>query len=327
MNIIEYYQHLSSENSAANLIVQLMSSNINVRNLAINSFSSFVSKKISDLEFKKYLPLKIQSLLKYDLLLDEAGIPITPDEALIIIEDFIYLEILLEEIKQKNGRRLQFLASFKNTSLEFFCFSIDILFCKLKGIEIADLLSFTGSLNKYEFNFLINQKEQDRIELFKMIIYRKRKCIFLDEEFVGFDNYSKINNIDEMLNLVYDEVEWLSGYFFKKEGIYFEKYKNLKVIHEFPTQKSKNKTQNQFSNENVIVKSDDLTNCLEILELSSMPKDLKELKKAFFKLAQKTHPDKFEHLSKGKQTEILILDKFRRVQSAYEYVESRLKNN
>ena len=53
--------------------------------------------------------------------------------------------------------------------------------------------------------------------------------------------------------------------------------------------------------------------------------DIKELKKAFYRLAQKIHPDKFEHLAKGKQTEILIVDNFRRVQSAYEFIEAKLK--
>jgi curved DNA-binding protein CbpA len=39
----------------------------------------------------------------------------------------------------------------------------------------------------------------------------------------------------------------------------------------------------------------------------------------------KTHPDKFEHVDKGTQTEVAILDKFREIQSAYEIVELELE--
>ncbi len=121
MNFIENYLHLANENVAAQAISSLFGTNLNEKNKAINNFSSLVSKKLSDLEIKKHLNNKLPIFVKYDLFYDEAGIVISPEDAILVIEDLLYLEILTDEIKLKNGRRLQFLASFKNTSIEF-CF-------------------------------------------------------------------------------------------------------------------------------------------------------------------------------------------------------------
>ncbi len=204
-------------------------------------------------------------------------------------------------------------------------FSIDFLFCKLNGYENSELLSYALSLKKYELNYLLNLNEVERINLFKKLIYRKRKCLFLDEEFIGFDHFNKINSIDDMLNLIFDEVTWLSGFFLSKSGLYFEKYKHVKVRNNFPQLKESFKNLDSKESVNKLLHVDEIATCLSILELTSMPKNIKELKKAFYRLAQKTHPDKFEHLAKGKQTEILIVDNFRRVQSAYEFIELKLK--
>jgi len=325
MNFIENYLLLADENVAAQTLSDLFGTKLNEKNKAINNFSNLVSKKISDLEIKKHLNNKLPLLVKYDLFYDEAGIVVSPEDAIFIIEDLLYLEILFEEIKLKNGRRLQFLASFKNTSVEFLLFAINFLFCKLNGYEISELLSYSLSLKKFELNYLINLNESERFLLYKKLIYRKRKCIFLDEEFIGFDHFNKINSIDDMLNLVFDEVSWLSGFFINKNGLYFEKYKNVEICSSFPKLKEtiKNLTTKESVKKTQTI--DEVTSCLSILELTSMPKNIKELKKAFYRLAQKTHPDKFEHLAKGKQTEILIVDNFRRVQSAYEFIEAKLK--
>ena len=325
MNFIENYLLLADENVAAQTLSDLFGTKLNEKNKAINNFSNLVSKKISDLEIKKHLNNKLPLLVKYDLFYDEAGIVVSPEDAIFIIEDLLYLEILFEEIKLKNGRRLQFLASFKNTSVEFLLFAINFLFCKLNGYEISELLSYSLSLKKFELNYLINLNESERFLLYKKLIYRKRKCIFLDEEFIGFDHFNKINSIDDMLNLVFDEVSWLSGFFINKNGLYFEKYKNVEICSSFPKLKEtiKNLTTKESVKKTQTI--DEVTSCLSILELTSMPKNIKELKKAFHRLAQKTHPDKFEHLAKGKQTEILIVDNFRRVQSAYEFIEAKLK--
>lgn len=325
MNFIENYLLLADENVAAQTLSYLFGTKLNEKNKAINNFSNLVSKKISDLEIKKHLNNKLPLLVKYDLFYDEARIVVSPEDAIFIIEDLLYLEILFEEIKLKNGRRLQFLASFKNTSVEFLLFAINFLFCKLNGYEISELLSYSLSLKKFELNYLINLNESERFLLYKKLIYRKRKCIFLDEEFIGFDHFNKINSIDDMLNLVFDEVSWLSGFFINKNGLYFDKYKNVEITSSFP--KLKEAIKNLTTKESVkkIQTIDEVSSCLSILELTSMPKNIKELKKAFYRLAQKTHPDKFEHLAKGKQTEILIVDNFRRVQSAYEFIEAKLK--
>lgn len=325
MNFVENYLLLADENVAAQTLSYLFGTKLNEKNKAINNFSNLVSKKISDLEIKKHLNNKLPLLVKYDLFYDEAGIVVSPEDAILIIEDLLYLEILFEEIKLKNGRRLQFLASFKNTSVEFLLFAINFLFCKLNGYEISELLSYSLSLKKFELNYLISESESERFLLYKKLIYRKRKCIFLDEEFIGFDHFNKINSIDDMLNLVFDEVSWLSGFFINKNGLYFDKYKNVEITSIFP--KLKEAIKNLTTKESVkkIQTIDEVTSCLSILELTSMPKNIKELKKAFYRLAQKTHPDKFEHLAKGKQTEILIVDNFRRVQSAYEFIEAKLK--
>lgn len=325
MNFIENYLLLADENVAAQTLSYLFGTKLNEKNKAINNFSNLVSKKISDLEIKKHLNNKLPLLVKYDLFYDEARIVVSPEDAIFIIEDLLYLEILFEEIKLKNGRRLQFLASFKNTSVEFLLFAINFLFCKLNGYEISELLSYSLSLKKFELNYLINLNESERFLLYKKLIYRKRKCIFLDEEFIGFDHFNKINSIDDMLNLVFDEVSWLSGFFINKNGLYFDKYKNVEITSSFPKLKEaiKNLTTKESVKKTQTI--DEVTSCLSILELTSMPKNIKELKKAFYRLAQKTHPDKFEHLAKGKQTEILIVDNFRRVQSAYEFIEAKLK--
>lgn len=324
MNFLEIYNQLANENIAAQALSSLFGQSLSEKNKAINSFSNLVSKKLSDLEFKRHLNNKLSLFLKYDLFYDEAGIVVAPEDAILIIEDFLYLDILFEEIKIKNGRRLQFLASFKNISNEFLVFSINFLFCKLSGIETSELLSYSLSLNKYDLSYLLNLSESERIQLYKKLIYRKRKCIFLDEEFIGFDNFNKINSIDDIINLVFDEVIWLSGFFFNQSGLYYEKYKHIKAQSNFPHIKEvfKNLTIKTIESKRQTI--DEITSCLSILELTSMPKNIKELKKAFYRLAQKTHPDKFEHLKKGKQTEILIVDNFRRVQSAYEFIESKL---
>ena len=223
MNFLETYHHLANENVAAQALSNLFGTNLNEKNKAINYFSTLVSKKLSDLEIKKHLNNKLPIF-----------IVVSPEDAILIIEDLLYLEILIEEIKHKNGRRLQFLASFKNTSIEFLLFAIDFLFCKLKGFETSELLAYALSLKKFELNYLLKLSESERIQIYKKLIYRKRKCIFLDEEFIGFDQINKINSIDDMLNLMFDEVTWLSGFFLNKSDLYFEKYKNVEIINSFP---------------------------------------------------------------------------------------------
>lgn len=324
MNFLEIYNNLANDSVQAQTLSHLFGQSLSDKNKAINSFSNLVSKKLSDLEIKKYLTYKLPLFLKYDLFYDEAGIVVPPEDAILIIENLLYLDILIEEIKLKNGRRLQFLARFKDTSIDFLIFSINFLFCKLHGHETSELLAYSLSLKQYDLSYITHLNENERMQLYKKLIYRKRKCIFLDEEFLGFDNFKKINNIDEMLEQVFDEIKWLSGFFFTQSGLYYEKYNNLKAKSNFPHLEEPSKNLITKNNENKQQSFNDVSSCLAILELTSIPTNIKELKKAFYRLAQKTHPDKFEHLKKGKQTEILIVDNFRRVQSAYEFIESKL---
>ncbi len=187
-----------------------------------------------------------------------------------------------------------------------------------------EFLALAKGLNNYSFKLNNNCQHEELIRAFVSLTRPKKVGIVQDGKFLGFTNYNRINDTEAILQNIFDEINLLAQYFEKKEGYYFDIYGNIPgilkiqesqiIISTPPTQKAPKKKELTELEKNLI-----------LLKLKELPVSRKELKKIFFGLAVSTHPDKFEHVDKGTRTEIAIIDKFRDIHNAYEYIEKELE--
>lgn len=318
-----YYMSLQVEESERDLLCLLLDKNLTQFNLGIKEFSKMASGNIGERELSRYLKELLPLLLSSNAFIMEGNTYLSPNEALEMIDCLLLLENLYEDFLRKSGRRSFFIANFKAVKPEWCFIAFEFLLAKEQGIAPGDLLGLSIGLKQDDLGIISKWARPEIVKVFISLTRKKPIGYFQDGSFIGFKSYKKINSVEDLLQLMFEEIDLLTAYFQKREGVYFELYGNIAGIRELPPQK--NPTPPKSSIAKIKSELTPLQKSLIILNLKEMPVSQKELKKIFFRLAAATHPDKFEHVDKGTRTELAIVDKFREVYSAYEILEKELE--
>lgn len=324
MDLQNYYQNLSFEENERDVLCLLLDKNITQFNSGAKLFSKLISAHVGERDFTRLFRDLLPELISANAFVTDSNDYLSPKEALEMIESIIYLEILFDEFIKKSGRRGFFIANYKAVNPEWCYFAYEFLLSKAKGFKTNDLLALSIGLKQYDLKIISGWSRPERVKVFVSLSRKKPIGIFQDGSFIGFKNYKKINDVEDILQIMFEEINLLTDYFAKKAGNYFELYGSIPGIKTLPPPPIPTSAKSIPKVERVITP---LEKNLKILNLKELPASQKELKKIFFKLAVSTHPDKFEHVEKGTRTEIAIIDKFREIHSAYEFIEKELEKS
>jgi hypothetical protein len=321
MDLLSHFQSHASDDEEGKILCLLLEGQLSF-NKGLDLFSKKVASHIGERDLKRLLKDSFKYLIAADAFRIEEQF-LNSKNAFEIIESVVYLEILHEEYLRKSGRRGFFIANFKAINVEWVYLAYQVLVLKTNGVNTADLLSLFIGNGSFDLNIISKWTKEDLIKSYVKLSRKLPVGYFQDGSFIGFKNYKKINDIEDILQLLFDEISLLHDYVVKRQGNYFEEYGLLAGIKELPKPKEqKEKPKAEKAKENQI---SPVVKNLAILGLKEMPANAKELKKVFFKLAAATHPDKFAHAEKGTRTEIAIVDKFREIYNAYEFIENELE--
>lgn len=243
---------------------------------------------------------------------------LSPQEAIEMVDSVLYLEILHEEMIKQSGRRSFFISSFKSVSLTWVFLAIELILYKGQEKSPKDLLAMAIGLKSYNLQVASKWSLTERVKSYVFLTRPHRIGAFEDGAFIGYTNNRKINSIEEIQQMIFEEITKLVNYFEKNCGEYFESYGRLAGIKTLPVYPKQAEPPRK---ERVI---GPLEKNLAVLKLKEVPASKSELKKIFFRLAVATHPDKFAHQNNGTRTEIAIVDKFREIHNAYEFIEMEL---
>jgi hypothetical protein len=322
MDLLSHYETLTYEENERDILCLLLSKNVQLINQGCKQFSKIISNHVGERDLTRLIRDLIPQLISSNAFSIDKNIYLGPKEALEMIDSVLYLEILFEEFLIKSGRRGFFISHYKAVSHEWCYFAYEFIICKTSGIAIKDLLALSIGLKQYDLNLISKWSKAEKMSTFVALTRKKPIGIFQDGSFKGFKSPKKTNDVEDILQIIFEEINFLSEYFFKQSGIYFELYGNVPGINILPPRPI---PQTKKEASKVIVALSPLEKCLKTLELKQMPNSKSELKKIFFQLAKTSHPDKFEHIDKGTQTEIAIVDKFREIYAAYEFIEKELE--
>jgi hypothetical protein len=314
-----YYQSLLIEEAERDIVCLLLNKNSFQVSVGLKKFSKIISSHVSERDLirlsRDILPLLIMS----NAFVFDNNEYLTPKEALEMIASVLYSEILYEEFIRKSGRNSFFIASFKSVKPDWCYFAYEFLLCKSHGESPKDLLALSIGLQQYDLNVIAQWTREERVEASTQLTRKRQVGVFQDGSYIGFANYKKINDVEDILQMMFEEINLLTRYFYKAEGMYFELYGNIPGIKALPAKLSLPPSPKIERRVTLLEKN------LSILKLQELPSSKKELKASFFRLAVKTHPDKFEHIDKGTRTEIAIIDTFREIHSAFEFIEKELE--
>lgn len=322
MDLLTFYQAHSSEDENAEILCLLIDGTPASFNRGLELFSKKIAAHIGERDLKRLLKSTFKYLITTDAFVIE-GDYLNPRDAIEVIESVTYLEILHEEYVRKSGRRGFFAANFKDVSVEWVYLAYQFQVLKASGVEARELLSLYLGLGTFDLGILTSWSHEELIRAFVELSRKKQIGYFQDGSFIGFKNYKKINDVEDVLQNLFEEISSIHDYVFKREGAYFEIFGLLSGIKELS--KAKEKKTKPLPNKSVEKIISPLEKNLTILGLKEMPDSAKVLKKVFFSLAAATHPDKFAHAEKGTRTEIAIVDKFREIYNAYEFIEKELE--
>lgn len=319
--IENYYSTLDIDKNEREIICLLLSKSPNQFKQGLTDFSKMTSNHVGAKDLIRLLIDIFPIVNKLNSFQMDNGLYLTPKDVLALLDSIVFLEILFEEFKQKSGRRSFFISSFKSVKPDWVFFAYEMVLCKALSLQARELLALSIGLNAFDLQIISKWSKEERIKAFIQIAKKEQIGIFQDGTFIGFQSCRKINDVEDVLKIIFDEINMLTDYFSKNRGVYFEQFPNLKGItalpkKEIPKPPPLPKVEKELT---PVEKS------LRILKIKELPSSQKELKKVFYQLAMKTHPDKFEHVDKGTKTEIAILDKFREIQSAYEIIELEIE--
>jgi hypothetical protein len=319
MDLLNYYQSLVTNESERDIICKLLDSNPAQFKLGQESFIKIISKHVGDKDLIRLLKDLLPTIISSNGFLFDNGEVLSPKEALEMLDSVLYLEILNEEFLKKSGRRGFFISTYKAVNTDWVYLAYEFLLAKSQDIKANNLLALSIGLKKYDLNIISQWNKTDRIKAIINLTRKKQIGVFEDGSFIGFTNYKRINDVEDMLQIIFTEINLLTGYFLKKEGFYFEVFGNIQGILALPTKEIPKIQSLPKKAMSQIEKS------LLLLKLDKLPSTKQELKKAFGRLAMETHPDKFASQDKGTRTEIAIVEKFRELYSAYEILEKEIK--
>jgi hypothetical protein len=322
MTLQQHYQNLPTNDAERDTLCLLLDRSPTQFNLGLDSFSKNISSHVGKFDMKRLLAGLIPLLITADAFLLPNGDYLTPKEALEMLDSVLYLQILFEELHLKSGRRSFFIANFKSVNPGMVFMALEFILYKTQGKSPKDLLALSIGLKSYNLGFVSAINTADRIKSFKDLTRKNKIVIFENESFVGLTNYKNICDVEDLLQIIFDEITRLVRYFDKQDGVYFELYGNLAGITSLPVAVLITPPSTQSIAKVKVVSP--IEKSLMLLKLKELPVSKKDLKKIFFRLAVATHPDKFEHVDKGTRTEIAILDKFREIHNAYEIIEKEL---
>ena len=303
----------------------LLDPNISQFTSGLKAFSAMISKHVGASDLSRHIREILKYLVSSDSFQEKNGEYLSPVNALELIESMIYLEILYEEYLRHSGRRGFFIANYKNVEPKWSYFALEMSLCKSFNYSVKDLLALSSGLKSDRLNIISKWSKDERFAVYVILSNRKQIGIFQDGSFIGFKDYKKINSVEDILQILFDEINLLIGFFIKKEGDYFELYSSVPPVQSISSRREKEKTTHSHVPASPAVTENLLAKNLKILNLTKLPLSKKELKKVFFSFAQKVHPDKFEHIDKGTRTEIAIVDKFREIHAAYEFIEKEIE--
>jgi hypothetical protein len=321
MDLLSHYEALPYEENERDILCLLLSKNVQHINQGVKQFSKIISNHVGERDLTRLIRDLIPQLISSDAFLLDKNIYLTPKESLEMIDSILYLEILFEEFIKKSGRRGFFISHYKAVSHEWCYFTYEFILCKASGIAIKDLLALSNGLKQYDLNLISKWSKAEKLSTFVALTRKNPIGIFQDGYFMGFKSPKKINDVEDILQIIFEEINFLTEYFFKQSGIYFELFGKVPEIKTIPIKPIPTKKKEVSK---AITVLSPLEKHLKTLQLKQMPNSKSELKKIFFQLAKTSHPDKFEHVNKGTQTEIAIVDKFREIYSAYEFIEKEL---
>lgn len=320
MDLLAYYKSLDTEGLENEILCLLLDKDLIQFNKGLKKFDSIISKHVGMGDLNRLLKETLPLLINDNAFILENGEMLNSHESIEIIESILYLEILFEDFIRKSGRRSFFLSTFKQASLDWIFLAFEFLISKVKGMGEKDILAYYLGLKKFDLSLIKTLDKSERIKIFIELSRKKQIGLFQDGSFIGFKNYKKINSVEEIQYLIFDEIDMLLNYITKQSGYYFDAYGIISSSQSIPKspEAKKEVPKLEAKKETLLEKN------LKLFNITKMPESEKELKKIFYRLAQATHPDKFEHIEKGTQTEIAIGDKFKVILAAYEYILKEL---
>jgi hypothetical protein len=304
-------------------LCKLLSKNSSQVKSAIDYYANEISRDVGERDFKRIVPEILAMLITADAFHLPSGDIISPLEVIKMIEGIVFWEILYEEYLLKSGRRSFFISNYKSVHHSWVFLALDFLIYKAQGKSPRDLLSLALGVGTQNMTFALKLSKQERINAFVMLSRKNKVGIFQNESFVGFVPGSQFSEIIEIMQYVFDEIDHLKNYFERKEGLYFNRFGNVKAIMTL-SQPVAIISPSKTPIKEPIKSKTPLEKALITLKLSELPVSKRELKKVFYKFAISSHPDKFDHVDKGTRTEIAITEKFTEINNAYEIVEQEL---
>lgn len=323
MDLQNYYRSLLVEEDERDILCLLLDQKSSQFALGLKQLSKKTSTHLGERDLAQLLKDILPQLIASKAFVLDNNEYLSPKEALDMIDSVLYLEILFEEFMRKSGRRGFFIANYKAVNPEWCYFAYEFILSRAMGISTKDLLALSVGLKQYDLKIISNWSKIERMKRYVNLTRKKQIGVFQDGSFVGFKNYKRINDVEDILQIIFDEINLLTSFFLKKEGSYYELYGEIPGIKELPPISAPLAAKLPPRKVERVVTP--LDKNLKILNLKELPSSKKELKKIFFSLAVATHPDKFEHVDKGTKTEIAIIDKFREIHSAYEFIEKEIE--
>lgn len=334
--LINYYQSLTGEPQELQIFLSLLDKSSVKFNSGQTQLSKLITQHVPERDIKRLLKDILPILINNNAFSTEEGEYLYPSECLSVISICLYLETFYEEFKLKSGRKGFFMANYRNIRPEWVYFAYEFLLSKTNKIFPRDLLALSIGIKKYDLNIISKWSLEKRIKIYLILTRKQKVGIFKNETFVDFLNVKRINEIEEIINLLFQEIDQLINYFTDKTGHYFEMYGIIEGIKSLtpemlkPKVKKEEEVKSEKTKPNIKLPTKKTLTPLEknlaLLKLTELPSTQKELKKVFYRLALEYHPDKFAHIKKGTRTELEIMDKFRTILNAYEYVDKELKN-
>ena len=322
MDLQTHFRNFPNEEIERDIICQLLDRNASVFSLGVEHFSKIISSHVGKRDLARLIKIFMPLFLASNFFLFEDDEFLSPKDALDLIESVLYLEILFEEFKRKSGRRGFFIANYKSINPEWFYFVFEFLLCRISGVPLGELLALSIGLKQSDLKIISLWSIEERLNTYKILVRKKQIGIFQSGSFIGYKDNKKSNDVESLLQEIFNEINLLKSYSLTKDGDYYEVFGNIQGIKSLPF-KPISITKEVVQKMRQVISP--LEKNLAILKLTKLPESKKELKKIYFAFAVNSHPDKFEHIEKGTQTEIVIIGKFREIHSAFEFLNKELE--
>lgn len=322
MDIQTHFRNFPNEEIERDVICQLLDRNASVFSQGVEHFSKIISPHVGKRDLARLLKIFMPLLIASNFFLSEDDEYLSPKDSLDSIESVLYLEILFEEFKRKSGRRGFFIANYKSINPEWFYFVFEFLLCRVSGVPLGELLALSIGLKQTDLKIISPWTMTERLTTYKLLARKKQIGLFQAGSFIGYKDHKKCNDVENLLQEIFEEINLLKSYFLTKEGNYYEVFGNIQGINSLPFKAIPIVKLVVHKAEPIV---SPLQKNLAILKLTKLPESKKELKKIYFAFAVNSHPDKFEHIEKGTQTEIAIIGKFREIHSAFEFLNKELE--